>query len=257
MTKVLLCALIVLVCGPVSCIVGDFLGVYPGSDAVFLMLAFCNFWHVQFIGLLLTLRHRLGIVNVQLVRSVRPPVSSDADLEHVVPRAGLPGAPVALEAELRRLQRARLALHRCARLCGRHFGPALLLNVLGSFVTLVNLSFSIALTSRHSEAPVSLIYVIRLALSLWIFVILARLLTFCWACSSTAERALHSEQLMARVQVLLPPRETVNALRLPMDAVQFSACGFFNINMPLFGSFVGGAVAYFVILLQFSEYTFD
>ncbi|XP_046996202.1 uncharacterized protein LOC124611416 [Schistocerca americana] len=206
-------------------------------------------WRVQFFGIVLVLRHRMSIVCWQLLRSTRPPASSEAELEELATRAGQPGAAGAVEAEVRRLQRARMALHRCARLCTLHFGPALLLAVLGDLVAIPCLTYSWLNISSSSRSSV------KLGLTcLWLAVVLCRHLVVCWVCSSAADRAVRADLVMSRMQPMLHPGAVVEVLRLSVDTLRFSAMGFFDINLHLFMSTVSTAVAYLTILGEFHTY---
>ncbi|XP_047001278.1 putative gustatory receptor 2a [Schistocerca americana] len=207
-------------------------------------------WQVQFFCIVLAVWDRLGSVNLQLLRSVRPPVDSEVDLEAVLTRAGLAGAPVALEPQLRRLQRARLALHRSALLCGQHFGAPLLLNVVCNFLVIVNLSYSVTVKLREDQPDMAMRCVGLLKPSLWMFYSLARMLIICWACSSASERAERSELLMSKVQVLLRSGKPLEVLQVSMDKLKFHAFGFFDVNTSFFLSFLGAASAYFVIVIE-------
>ncbi|XP_049798785.1 gustatory receptor 23a-like [Schistocerca nitens] len=161
---------------------------------------------------------------------------------------GLSAAPLAAFGELRRLQRARLALHRCSLLCGRHFGPALLLAAAGNFVGIVSLSYGLVMVRVSRQSSPSMAW-----LSIWLLFVLGNLLLTCWACSSAANRATRVAVLFSKIQTLLRPGDASDTSRLEMDPLHFSAAGFFDVNLPLFVSTVSAAVAYMVVFLQFSE----
>ncbi|XP_049771111.1 uncharacterized protein LOC126128289 [Schistocerca cancellata] len=205
---------------------------------------------MQFFGIVLVLRHRMGIVCGQLLRSTRPPAGSETELEELATRIGQPGETRKVEAvgaEVRRLQRARMALHRCARLCTLHFGPALLMAVLGDLVAIPCLTYSLLNISSTSSVMLGLT-------CLWLAAVLCRHLLVCWVCSSVADRAVRAGLVMSRLQPMLHPRAVVEVLRLPVDTMRFSSMGFFDINLHLFMSTVSTAVAYLTILVEFHRY---
>ncbi|XP_049776452.1 putative gustatory receptor 2a [Schistocerca cancellata] len=209
-------------------------------------------WHVQFFGIVLLVRDRLGAINTLLLAAVRPPLGSEAELEELVTQPSLAGRALVVEDDLLRLQRATLALHRTARLCRRHFGPALLLAVLRSFASVVSLSYAVLETGRRSQMPERVRLPLVAGLSCWLGLSLCHALLACWVCSSAAERAATVGLRMARVRLLVRSSGSSGVLQLPVDRLHFSAAGFFDIDLPLFVSITTAAVAYLVVLIQFS-----
>ncbi|XP_049946424.1 gustatory receptor 23a-like [Schistocerca serialis cubense] len=190
----------------------------------------------------------MGVVCGQLLRSTRPPAGSEAELEELATRAGQPGAAQVAGAEVRRLQRARMALHRCARLCSLHFGPALLLAVLGDFVVMTCSAYWLIVLTPQADKSVEVV-VNMYALT----TVLCRHLLVCWVCSSAAERTDRAGLLLSRLQPLLRPGPALDVLQLPVDRLRVSAMGFCHINLQTFATTVSAAVTYLVILVQFHK----
>ncbi|XP_049771035.1 gustatory receptor 23a-like [Schistocerca cancellata] len=190
----------------------------------------------------------MGIVCGQLLRSTRPPAGSEEELEELATRAGQPGAAGAVGAEVRRLQRARLALHRCARLCGLHFGPALLLAILGDFVEMTCCAYWLIILAQGTDKRAEILVKLSALTN-----VLLRQLVVCWVCSSAADRADRAALLLSRLQPLLRPGPAVDVLRLPVDRLRVSAMGFCDIDLHVFTATVSAAVTYLVILVQFHK----
>ncbi|XP_046996072.1 gustatory receptor 23a-like [Schistocerca americana] len=190
----------------------------------------------------------MGIVCGQLLRSTRPPAGSEEELEELATRAGQPGVAGAVGAEVRRLQRARLALHRCARLCGLHFGPALLLAILGDFVEMTCCAYWLIILAQETDKRAEILVKLFALTN-----VLLRQLVVCWVCSSAADRADRAGLLLSRLQPLLRPGPAVDVLRLPMDRLRVSAMGFCDIDLHVFTATVSAAVTYLVILVQFHK----
>ncbi|XP_046996217.1 gustatory receptor for sugar taste 43a-like [Schistocerca americana] len=188
----------------------------------------------------------MGIVCGQLLRSTQPPAGSEAELEEMATRAGQRWAAQLAGAGVQRLQRARMALHRCARLCSLHFGPALLLAVLGDFVVMTCTAYwLIVLTPQADKNAEILVNVYALS------TVLCRQLLVCWVCSSAAERSDRASLLLSRLQPLLRPGPAVDILRLPVEKLRVSAMGFYDIDLHIFINTVSAAATYLVILAQF------
>ncbi|XP_049855361.1 gustatory receptor 23a-like [Schistocerca gregaria] len=188
----------------------------------------------------------MGIVCGQLLRSTRPPAGSEAELEEMATRAGQPGAAGAVEAEVRRLQRARMALHRCSRLCSLHFGPTLLLSVLADFIVMTCTAYWIILLAQQRAKSTQIL----VSVSGFTSVLCCQLLV-CWVCSSAADRADRAALLLSRLQPLLRPGPAVDVLQLPVERLRVSAMGFCDIDLRLFTATISAAATYLVILVQF------
>ncbi|XP_049945924.1 putative gustatory receptor 2a [Schistocerca serialis cubense] len=189
----------------------------------------------------------MGIVCGQLLRSTRPPAGSEAELEEMMAtRAVQRGVAQLAGAEVRRLQRARMALHRCTRLCSLHFGPALLLAVLGDFVVMTCTAYwLIVLTPQADKNAEILVNVYALS------TVLCGQLLVCWVCSSAAERTDRAGLLLSRLQPLLRPGPAVDVLQLPVDRLRVSGMGFYDVDLHIFITTVSAAATYLVILVQF------
>ncbi|XP_046996100.1 putative gustatory receptor 2a [Schistocerca americana] len=184
-------------------------------------------------------------MSVHLLRSVWPRIREENDLDEAVTWPGLSAAPLVAVGELRRLQRARLALHRCGLLCGRHFGPALLLAAASNFVMIVTLSYGVVMTRAMKQNSLLLSL-----LSSWLLFVLGNLLLTCWACSSASHRAVRVTLLLYKVETLLRRSDACDTFRLEVEPLHFSAAGFFNISLSLFMSIVSAAVTYLIVILQ-------
>ncbi|XP_047113403.1 gustatory receptor 23a-like [Schistocerca piceifrons] len=190
----------------------------------------------------------MGVVCGQLLRSTRPPAGSEAELEELATRAGQPGAAGAVEAEVRRLQRARMALHRCSRLCSLHFGPALLLSVLADFIVMTCTAYWLIVLAQERDKSTEIL------VSLFgLTNILCRQLALCWVCSSAADRADRAALLLSRLQPLLRRGPAVDVLQLPVERLRISAMGFCDIDLRVFTAIISAAVTYLVILVQFHK----
>ncbi|XP_047002614.1 putative gustatory receptor 2a [Schistocerca americana] len=192
----------------------------------------------------------MGIVRGHVLRSTWPPTGSEDALEELATRAGQPGVAGAVGAEVRRLQRARLTIHRCARLCSLHFGPALLLAVLGDFVVMTCCAYWLVCVTTEAHYPLANKSTLVLVNAFSLTNALCRQLAVCWACSSAAERADRTGLLLSRLEPLLCSGPAADVLRLPVDRLCVSAMGFFNIDLQIFVTTVSAAVAYLVILIQ-------
>ncbi|XP_047001293.1 gustatory receptor 68a-like [Schistocerca americana] len=153
--------------------------------------------------------------------------------------------------ELRRLQRARLALHRAARLCGHHFGPALLLSVLQHAVQMVTLTYNVVLLAQSDRDPTHQTRAATYSLCLFVLAITTSLLAMCWLCSSAADLADTVGELLAKLQILLQQETTSDVLCLSIKRMNFSAAGFFDIDLSLFVATIGATITYVIILIQF------
>ncbi|XP_047116755.1 putative gustatory receptor 2a [Schistocerca piceifrons] len=190
----------------------------------------------------------MGAIRVQLVRSVRPPLHGEAELDEAVVSGGRRWAA---EGELRRLQRARLALHRVARLCGHHFGPALLLSVLQHAVQMVSLTYNVVLLAQSDRDPTHQTRAATFSLCLFVLAITVSLLAMCWLCSSAANLADTVGELLGKLQILLRRGITSDVLCLSIKRMNFSAAGFFDIDLSLFIATIGTTITYVIILIQF------
>ncbi|XP_049798796.1 gustatory receptor 23a-like [Schistocerca nitens] len=190
----------------------------------------------------------MGAVCTQLLRSVRPPLCREAELEEA---ASSGGRLWVAEGELRRLQRARLSLHRVARLCGQHFGVALLLSVLKNSVRMVLKTYFLVLFVKWNDFLEKKLFVVAYVTSVELVFAAGNLLTMCWACSSASSRAATAGRLMDLILALPPPLSAPGVLHLPVGKLAFSAAGFFDIDLHLFVAVIGTVVTYIVILAQF------
>ncbi|XP_049798800.1 gustatory receptor 23a-like [Schistocerca nitens] len=190
----------------------------------------------------------MGVVCGQLLRSTRPPAGSEAELEELATRAGQPGAAGAAGTDVRRLQRARMALHRFARLCSLHFGPTLLLALLDDFVVMTCTAYWLTVLASQTDKSVDILVNVFALTSA-----LCRQLVVCWVCSSAAERADRAGLLLSRLQPLLRPGPALDVLQLPVDRLRVTAMGFCDINLQTFTTSVSAAVTYLVILVQFHK----
>ncbi|XP_049857536.1 putative gustatory receptor 2a [Schistocerca gregaria] len=190
----------------------------------------------------------MGRLNSQLLKSVRPPLHGEADLEEAVTSGRQWWAT---EGKLRRLQRARLALHRVARLCGQHFGPALLLSVLNTLIQIVYLSYALVLRVKYWPWLENYGHSDVLVLSALLFYTTSYLLAICWICSSAVDRAGTARKLLEMIRILSPSVTNSICLRLSVESMRFSAIGFFDIDLHLFVAVLGATVTYLIILVQF------
>ncbi|XP_049833531.1 putative gustatory receptor 2a [Schistocerca gregaria] len=229
-----------------SCIV-DLTGGW-GVNITYFVVPYSHLWQVQFFGIVLTVRDRLGVVCTLMVRSVRPPLDGEAQLEEAATSGGRRWVS---EGDLRRLQRARLALHRVARLCGGHFGIALLLSVVNSSIRMVLLTYGVVLMATRVQFLKSVLIVAGCVACTKLVVAAGDLLAVCWACSSAEDRAATVGRLADRILALPLPSPAPRALHLSVERLTFSAAGFFDIDLHLFVAVVGTVVTYIVILAQY------
>ncbi|XP_049798780.1 gustatory receptor 23a-like [Schistocerca nitens] len=190
----------------------------------------------------------MSAVCTQLLRSVRPPLCREAELEEA---ASSGGRLWVAEGELRRLQRARLSLHRVARLCGQHFGLALLLSVLKSLVRMVLMTYFLVLLLRWYKFVQKESLVVVYVTCVELVFAAGSLLAMCWVCSSASARAATAGRLMDLILAIRPRSSAPGVLQLSVEKLAFSAAGFFDIDLHLFAAVIGTVVTYIVILAQF------
>ncbi|XP_047112593.1 putative gustatory receptor 2a [Schistocerca piceifrons] len=204
-------------------------------------------WQIQFFGIVLVVSDRMGAIQRQLLRSVRPPLHREAELEEATTFGGQWWVA---EGEIRRLQRARLALHRVARLCGHHFGLALSLSMLNRLLQVVCTSYSTVLMVKHWPHLSFGLRAMATTFGALSVVEACCPLALCWACTSAADRAVRVGLVLNKIQFLLPPRVTSRSLQLAVEKLHFSAAGFFDLHLRLFVALIGTSVTYVIILVQ-------
>ncbi|XP_047107198.1 gustatory receptor 23a-like [Schistocerca piceifrons] len=219
-----------------------------GVNITYFVVAYSHLWQVQFFSIVLTVRDLLGVVCTLLVRSVRPPLDREVQLEEAATSGGRRWVA---EGDLRRLQRARLALHRVARLCGRHFGIVLVLSVIHSSILLVLLTYGVVLMVTRLQFLESVLIVAGCVACTKLVVAAGNLLAVCWACSSAADRAATVGRMVDRILAPPLPFPAPRVLHLSVERLTFSAAGFFDIDLHLFVAVVGTVVTYIVILAQY------
>ncbi|XP_046995977.1 putative gustatory receptor 2a [Schistocerca americana] len=192
----------------------------------------------------------MGAIRRQLLRSVRPPLHREAELEE----AATSGARRwVAEGGLWWLQRARLALHRVARLCGQHFVLSLSLSFLNRLLQLVCTSYSSVLLANNWQHLSFGLCALAAAIGVLLVVEASFLLALCWACSSAQDRAVRVGLVLDKIQSLLGPSVTSSSLQLAVENLCFSAAGFFDLDLRLFVALIGTSVTYVIILVQFRK----
>ncbi|XP_046991878.1 uncharacterized protein LOC124597138 [Schistocerca americana] len=183
-----------------------------------------------------------------MVRSVRPPLDGEVQLEEAATSGRRRWVA---EGDLWRLQHSRLALHRVARLCERHFGIALVLCVIRSSTRMFLLTYGVVLMVTRLQFLESVLIVAGCVACTKLVVAAGNLLAVCWACSSAVDRAATVGRLVDRILALPLPSPAPRVLHLSVGRLTFSAAGFFDIDLHLFVAVVGTVVTYIVILAQY------
>ncbi|XP_046996161.1 putative gustatory receptor 2a [Schistocerca americana] len=192
----------------------------------------------------------MGAIRRQLLRSVRPTLRREAELEEAATSGGRRWVA---EGGLWRLQRPRLALHRVARLCGQHFGLSLSLSFLNRLLQLVCTSYSSVLLANNWQYLSFGLRALAAAIGVLLVVEASFLLAQCWACSSAQDRAVRVGLVLDKIQSLLGPSVTSRSLQLAVENLRFSAAGFLDLDVRLFVALIGTSVTYVIILVQFRK----
>ncbi|KAJ9598345.1 hypothetical protein L9F63_010961 [Diploptera punctata] len=159
--------------------------------------------------------------------------------------------------ELRALREMHSDLYDIVELIDFHFGFPILMELASNFVSLVSTLYTAMIFMKTTTRAEDNLYMYKfLDYLFWTLLYLAKASAIAISCHSASEEASKSISVVQKVlleQPLIPSVSSELHLYLTQlcnNHVDFTACGFFSVNLSLLHAIVGATATYIIILIQ-------